>query len=881
MRKKTALSAAISGILFGAAIAPAGVAVAQDDSSEVLEEIITTGSRIIRTDKFDTAGHVINVDEAQIDALAELNIADVLRSSPLNAYGSFNERSGSSAQSNATFDLRGLGSQRTLVMLDGQRLPGSPALGADAVNINMLPMIAIQRMDILADGASAVYGSDAVAGVVNLVTHKQFDGIEISMRYGDRDLDDGGDRSIGILAGASSDRGSVLFAAEFSSRDPIFDADRDYTKAFIDDAGYGDGDGNIEAYVDTDGISYYGRSWRLTDDSGFYEFRAATDCPTTGGFTGVMGAEALGDDDGTLCTYAYANISANRAELEKINTFMYGTFDISDNVELYAKGLFSKVDSFGRYAPPAAPWDNPPEDHPHNPYDIDALIAAGTIDPATYSLRGYYRWTNIGPRNNYVADDQYDFTLGFKGAINDDVSFDFYAQSGKYNSKDIGKYYLSYPGFDYVVANNIDPFSPLGVGAMRALAFQDNFTDQDKFYAHVQFGTGDLFGAGDAIALVGAEYVEIGYSNQYDPASEAGLVGGSAGNSSDGERDFTSIFFEWMLPVSENSELNIAGRSDSYSDFGSAFSPTISYNFNVTDALSLRARWGQGFKAPALSALYGPETFSAEDAQDPITGTSRQFDTYYYTNEDLDAEESDSISLGMNWEYVEGHSIDLAFYNVEVTNVISQPSAQSLIFANVAGVVFDPTGSRVERVGGPMGNIDSIYSYYENGNVLEVSGVDVQLASTFDTGIGIFDARMFWSHQLDYNQNAYFRGGVQDTAGFNMQPTDRAQGSLSWNRGDMAVDLIVNYIGPHSEIDMVDDTTGSLTTSNVDLDSWTTSNLAFRYDLGDYGRIKVGANNVTGKDPVLDKDQLYARDHYNLYDPLGRVYYVEYRKTFE
>lgn len=877
MPKRSVLSAAISGILVGAAVAPAGVAVAQDDS-EVLEEIITTGSRIVRTDKFDTAGHVVSVTEQDIDALAELNISDVLRSSPLNAYGSFNERSGSSAQSNATFDLRGLGSQRTLVMFDGQRLPGSPALGADAVNINMLPMTAIQRMDILADGASAVYGSDAVAGVVNLVPHKSFDGFELRLRYGDRDLDDGNDKGISLLAGASNDRGSVVIAAEYSQRDPVFDGDREYTKAFIDDAGYGDGDGIDEAYVDTDGISYYGRTWEIYDPisaggTGYYELAAAADCPTTGGFVGVLGAQALGDADGTLCGYAYANISANRAELEKVSTYIYGEYELSDSVNIYAKGLFSKVDSFGRYAPPAAPWNNPPEDHPHNPFDIQAMLDAGTIS-ANYQLGGYYRWTNIGPRNNYVADTQWDFTLGFNGDITDNVSFEFYGQSGQYDSKDVGKYYLSYPGFDYVVANGIDPFSPLGIGAMQALTMQDNQTNQDKVYGHIQFGTGDLMNAGESILLVGAEYAELGYINQYDPASEQGLVGGSAGNSSSGDRDFTSLFAEWLLPLTDSAELNVAVRHDDYSDFGTATSPTVSFAWNATDSLSLRARWGQGFKAPALSALYGPATFSAEDAQDPVTGTTRQFDTYYYTNPDLDAEESESISLGANWEYVEGHSVDLAVYQVEVTDVITQPTAQSLIFADVAGVNFDPNGTRVQRLGN--GNITAIYSYYTNGGDLEVTGLDLQLASTWDTSAGIFDARLFWAHQLEYKQNAYYQGGFQDTAGFNLQPSDRAQAALTWSMGNFAVDLVANYIGPHSEEDMVNEDTGALETSSQDLDSWLVGNLAFRYDFGDAGRLKVGANNFTGEDPVMDKDDLYARDHYDLYDPLGRVYFFEY-----
>jgi iron complex outermembrane receptor protein len=875
MRKPSALSAAISGILFGAAMTPAGVAVAQDDGSEVLEEIITTGSRIVRTDRFDTAGHVINVDEQQIDALAELNIADVLRSSPLNAYGSFNERSGSSAQSNATFDLRGLGSQRTLVMIDGQRLPGSPNFGADSLNINMLPMVAIQRVDILADGASAVYGSDAVAGVVNLVTHKDFEGIEVSMRYGDRDRDDGGDKSIGILAGAGNDRGNVVMAFEYSQRDPVFDRDREFTAPWIRD----DGDGRLDAYNDTDGISYYGRSWRLTDGDGYYEFRAAADCPTTGGFTGVMGADALGDSDGTLCTFAYAGVSANRAELEKVNSYMYGTFDLSDDVEMYAKGLFSRNKSFGRYAPPAAAWNNPPEDHPHNPYDIDQMIADGVIDEDTYSLRGYYRWTNIGPRDNYVDDTQWDFTAGFKGDITDDVSFDFYAQSGRYDVAEVGNYYLSYTGLDYVLANNIDPFSALGAGAMRAVPTQNNFTKQTKIYGHVQFGAGDLFGAGESIILLGAENVDIEYENRYDAASEAGLIGGSSGNSSSGERDFTSAFVEWLLPVSENSELNFAGRYDNYSDFGNAFSPSISYNINVSDSLALRARWGQGFKAPALDDLYGPETFSAEDAYDPITDTDRQFDTYINTNPDLDAEESESWSVGLNWEFVEGHSLDLAYYDVEVTNVITTPSTQSLLYADAAGVSFDPNGSRVIRES--SGNVEEVYTFAENGNILGVTGIDFQWHSMFDTGAGLIDLGLFWSHQLSYDQNAYFRGGVQDTAGFHEQPTDRMQASAIWEMGDFAVDLIINYIGPHSEEDNVDEVTGVLTTSNVDVDSWTTANLAFRWDGGKFGRIKIGANNITDEDPVLDKDGKYDRDFYDLYDPLGRVYYLEYRKSWD
>ena len=865
------LSAAVGGILLGALIVSADTAVAQD-SDKPIEEIVTTGTRIVRTDMFDTAGHVVNIQEEQIDALAALNIADVLRSSPLNAYGSFSERSGNTALSNAKIDLRGLGSERTLVMIDGMRLPGSPNFGADSVNINMLPMTAIQRIDILADGASAVYGSDAVTGVVNLVTHKNFDGVEISMRYGDRSEDDGGDSSVGILTGGGNDRANVTFAWEYSKRDPIFDRDRPYTAPWIRDT---DGDGKIHVYTDTDGISYMGRSWEVYDpNTNYYELAAAADCPTTDGFVGVMGAGSFGLPDQTMCAYAYAEISTNRAELEKVNSYIHASYDLTTDAELYARGLFSSNDAFGRYAPPAASWPNPPASHPHNPFNMEQMIADGLITDEA-ELWGYYRWTNIGPRNSYFDDQQWDGVVGVKSTLTDSVSFDIYAQSGEYTSKSKGKYFLSYTGLDEVLDNNLDPFSDEGIDLLRAVPWQDNFTKQNRLYAHVQFDAGDWFSAGEAIGLIGAEYTDIDYSNQFDPESEAGLIGGSAGNSSAGRRHYKSVFFEYLLPVTHNSELNIAGRYDDYSDFGSEFSPSISYSISVTDYLALRARWGQGFKAPALNSLYGTEAFFAEGGYDPITGANRDFPTYYSPNPDLDAELSTSYSLGMNWEYAEGHAIDLAYYAVEIEDVITWHSAQSIVWAEAAGVEFDPDGTRVERVGG---NVREVHSFASNADKLEVNGIDLQLHSVFDAGWGVLAIDAFVSHQLEYKMNAFFKGGFQDTAGFHWQPQTRAQASMRWELGNHGIDWVVDYIGPHSEEDYIDVETGKVTTSNKNLDSWTVMNLAYRFDAQQYGTLKIGANNVTNEDPVLNKDGKY--DNSYLYDAIGRVIYVEYRKAF-
>ena len=863
--KKNLLSAAVTAAI----MVPTMPVFAQEDAT-LVEEVVVTGSRIKRTN-FDEAAQVVSMDRQDIEALGNLMISDTLRSTPLNSLGSFNERSGSSAQSNATVDLRGLGSQRSLVMINGRRMPGSPNLGAASINLNMIPMTAVERIDILADGASAVYGSDAVAGVVNLVMRENFEGLEFTARRGDRSEDDGIEESFGFVTGITGDRGNITFAAEYNRRDPIFDGDREYTAAWIRD----NGDGRLDAYLDTDGYSYYGKTIEIYDpNTDYYDIQAATSCGSDSTFM-ETGAAAFGEANGTLCTYPYANISANKAELTRANTFLSANYEISDDVSFFANALFSKVDSFGRYAPPAAAWSNMPRDYADVPFDVDALIADGTVTEDV-EVNGYYRWTNIGPRNNFVTDTQYDLTLGFRGDLDNGVSYETYAQRGRYESKEFGKFYLSYPGLDYVLENGIDPFSAEGAGAMRATTSQDNFTAMSKVYGHMQFNAADFFGAGETIVLTGAEAYTIEYANNYDAASEAGLVGGSSGNSSAGERDVAAVFAEAIIPVTEQVEVNAAVRYDNYSDFGSNVAPSLSATYAVTDNLTLRARAGKGFRAPALDELYGPSAFSAEDATDPRTGLSRQWDTYYSTNEDLDAETSTSLSFGGNWEFVDGWNLDVGFWNVEVEDVILQPSTQSILYALASGVQLDQAGGIYSTGTGAQ---TEFFSQTTNGGVLDVTGVDIKLDGSFDTAIGVLSLGGLVSQQLSYETDAYFQGPIQDVSGFNLYPDMRAQGILGWSMGMHTVNLTVDYVAAHDEFTNVTPD-GMLTKTGEDLDTWTTLNLSYRLDTESFGSVKVGARNLTNEDPVLDKDGKFARDHYDLYDPTGRMLYAEYTMTF-
>lgn len=889
MLRKNRLTLAVSAAVgISAAVAMPQVVNAQED--QMLEEVIVTGSRIKRTN-FAEGSQVVSMDQMQIEALGTLTVADVLRSSPLNSLGSFTERSGSSAQSNATVDLRGLGSERTLVMIDGRRLAGSPNQGASIININMLPMAAVDRIDILADGASAIYGSDAVAGVVNLVMKENFEGVEIQAHYGDRDNDDGIEEGLSMVAGVSNDRGNVMIAMEYNRRDMIMDSDRDYTAPWIRD----DGDGVLDAYLDTDGISFYGRTVELYDpNTGYNVMNAATNCDeltaTVPGFTGEMGAAAFGmGPPNSLCTFAYGGVSANKAELNRYNTYMSANYEINDNVEFYSRGIFSRVKSYGRYAPPAAAWVGMPKDHADIPWDLDALEANGDIT-ADAEVIGYYRWTDIGNRDNEVTDYQYDFTAGLRGDINEDLSYDTYVQYDRYESKEFGYYYLSNLGRDYVFGNGIDPASEEGIKAMRSVPTQDNETTLKTIYGHMQYNFGDVFGTGPIMALGGASYNEIDYSNTYDAHSEGGYVGGSAGNSAYGDRDITAVFGEVIVPITDRMEINAALRYDDYSDFGSEVSPTIAWTWGALDNVMLRARWGQGFRAPGMDQLYGATTFSAEDATDYYacgqTGTGvddcpeTQYDTYFSANDSLDAETSESLSAGVNWQFVDSWAVDLGYWEVEVEDTIRQESTQSIMYSEAAGTPTDPdSGTGVDRSGGrPI-----VYSSYTNSGNLDVSGIDLSINGVVDTSFGLFDLSALWSHQLEYSETAYFNGPEQDIAGFNLQPEDRAQAMAIWTMGNHQIDLVWNYIGEHSESDTVsisESGSAKLVTSNKDLDDWQTWDTAYSYDAQSWGRLKLGVRNLTDEDPVMDKEGKYPSNHYGLYDNTGRVYYAEYKITF-
>lgn len=293
-----------------------------------LEEVIVTGSRIRRAVS-DAPSPLSVMDRLEIDLTGLENVADVLRGTNFNSFGSFRERSGSSFGQVALVSLRGLGSDRTAVLVNGRRVPGNPFTGTAAVDLNSIPLAAIDRVEVLTDSASAVYGADAIGGVVNVILRDDYDGAELEIGFESPSRAGADSDHASFVIGTSSDRGNLLFTAELFERDPIFDGDRHYSSVQINGPNLGD----------TIGVSAGGNTafhpWFLTAT-------ALGDCPTDV-YAGVLG-NPFGVP-GTACGFGYADISAQTGGLDRVSTFLDANYEFSPGHEVFFENRFTRIES--------------------------------------------------------------------------------------------------------------------------------------------------------------------------------------------------------------------------------------------------------------------------------------------------------------------------------------------------------------------------------------------------------------------------------------------------------------------------------------------------------------------------------------------------------
>ena len=853
----------------GAAAAISAPTFAADEGADEIEKIEVTGSRIKRSD-LEGASPVTVITAADMKIEGNLTVADALRNSNLNSFGSFSERSGSSAQSQATIDLRGAGSERTLVLIDGKRFPGSPTLGGSSANLNAIPMAAVERIEILTDGASSVYGSDAMAGVVNIIMKKNYEGLEFSAGVGSRDRDGGlTSKEFSIIGGWQNDKGGVTFAIDTQNRDGIADGDREFTAPWMRDL---DGDGVIQAYSETDGWSYYGANVKHPV-TGIYQPSPLCD-DLIAEYGNDVFARARGDEafspGSDLCMYAYGGVSYNKASTQRNTVYVDADYDLSDDVEWFGRVMFTQNSSFGRYAPPAAAWNNMAADSPHNPYDVEA--------------KGYFRWVGIGTRDGNVDDYNQDFLTGLRGELDFlNATWEVYYHYNKADNKAMGEFYLSYAGLAYNELNDIDLGSEEGVANMKATTLQQGSAEFNQYNAGLNFDLFELPG-GEVAHFIGMEYFETTYNEVYDGQSEAGLIGGSAGNSSSGAREVFAVFYEAVLPIVDDVELNIAGRYDDYSDFGGNFAPKVAVRWQALETVVIRASYSEAFRAPGLDRLNAATTFSAYDGIDKPycteQGTAiadcneKQYDSWISANADLEPETSDYINLGVAWDITDDLGIKLDYFDLNIDNVIAERSITNVMSGIYNGSLETSDTFYVLRDPSQGGNIGPAYEVgtgYGNGSKMQITGIDLAFNAAIETGFGDFSVKWNNSFIMDYIVEVEGGGVPIDTAGWAEQPQLKSVFTTIYTIGDHSMSWNINYTDSTYETD-----DGLVAEGH--LDSWTIHNISYTYDIGTYGRVMLGVNNLTDEDPILSSLGKY--EYPSLYNNYGREYTARYSISF-
>ena len=853
---------AVSGLSLSTA------ALAQDAveaEAETVEKIQVTGSRIKRAD-MEGALPVTVIDRAAIEFSGQTSVADLLRNTSFNSTGSFRPQSGSSAQGVSQINLRGLGASRSLVLVDGRRLARSPSTGATQ-DLNGIPAAAVERIEILTDGASAVYGSDAIGGVVNIITRKDFNGVELKLGAAQVDVE-GGDREEGsIIFGASSENGSMLGGVSWNSRDIIF------ARAF-------------DWY--SPGGSFYSQNFYDTNNADAYWTSVGPDACDQGEFYSIPYSLSVPNSDGVAqrCGFNFASVSADEASTGNVGFFLNSRYEINDDWSIFSNMNISKSSSFGRYAPslaqayvgPTSP-NNPT--NPDSPY-YDAAWNQSTYDAtadATTGSDGVYvlhRFAGLGNRDNDVDNYLSDLLVAVEGDI-DGVLVEFGVRRNKSRTYDIGRNYVVIPIAEQYMDDgsyllgDLDRNPADVLNSMKATISRIGDYNQDEVFGSVQFDLFDMEG-GTAVAIVGGEWRDIFYSDQYDSLSEGGVIGGSAGNSAGGTRQVKAAYVEAVFPVQDNLEVTTAARYDSYNDYGSDISPKVSVRYNPTDELVLRASYGEGFRAPSLDILTQKESFSADSVRDPqhcvavglAETCSDQVDAYVIANPFLESETSTQYAFGLAYEAAEWIDFSLDYFNIEIDNRIKAFSAGELVALQNTNQTL-PAGMSVTRLSN--GAIDSITRGYGNQGTLETSGLDLNLNTRFDFNeMGALRSNLSMSYTEKYDVD----GASQ--LDFSAFPQYRGVLSNVYSIGDFDLAWNMNIIGDTARL------SGS---EYLPVSTWITNDINVSYNAPWGGKVTVGSNNVGGKAPILGTDPDGSREYnFSLYDGYGRIVYARYTQSF-
>ncbi|MGE8284545.1 MAG: TonB-dependent receptor [Stenotrophomonas lactitubi] len=921
-RRHNHLASSITHILTGGALLLAGAvasssAFAQEQATN-LDRITVTGSNIPRTNT-ETPSPVQVVTRQEIDRTGKTTLAEYLQTITADGAGSIPKTFGNGfAGGGAGISLRGLGAGSTLVLLNGRRM-ATYGLADDGqkvfTDLSTIPLDAVERVEVLKDGASAIYGSDAIAGVVNIILRSDFQGAILRASYGLSGDSDGDTKKATLTAGTgdlASDGWNAFFSLDVGKSDAIKISDRKNRKWI------GTGDTRPWGYDATDaqflgGAYLSGRTNGGVGPNGSV-FNNDAPSPHLVALPGCANLSTVpGQSDATAaaqgCLWDPAQQYRDLTPEEKyVNVFGRASFAFGEGGEVYTEIGYSKKETIFSNTPSGVSggWGYPggPVNASSGP-GATMLYAGHPDNPLPYAARLRYSAWDVGPRVTNNTNEFNRFLVGVKGNWGDWSYDTAYLHSGTdLTNKRTG--FLRYSSVLCALGNPNCAGGTWRIGdnaSQNSQALYDYISPTisaraksslDMFDFTISRSLMDLKGGPLGLAF-GTEWRKTSNSLTPQTYTDQGDIIGLGYSAYDGTQNVYAGYVELSAPVLEQLELSAALRYDKYESGEGKATPKLGVKWTPADWIALRGSYAEGFRAPnpAENGDGGLAAFSnARDpvrcAIDPAECTARSVAIITRPNKDLKPEESKSYSVGLVLQPTSSTSLTVDAWQIKRTNEIVQGSTAAAI---LAGSVLRDSNN----IGGVAnsGSILAVNTGYVNASSSRVRGIDTDIRQTFDIGPGQLEMDLQWSHILKFERTE--GGETVDYAGTHGNcdvtncigtPKDKINFGTTWRQGVWSVSGVANYI---AKMDNTDKRGGDYQAFYEDgtpvtkISSFTTFDLSGRWNITEAFELNASVANVFDRIAPLDPTT-YGGVNYNpmhFSGALGRYFTVGAKYTFK
>jgi len=921
IRARKSIWGAWGGLVLGATCP----VLAQQESATAVkvEKVEVTGSNIKRMDG-ETGLPVTVILRDEIRRSGVTTAAELLEkvSAVVGGYNVSLAVGDSGTPGLSAASLRGLGTTNTLILLNGRRLSNYAfnGLGGGTVNLNQIPMAAVERVEVLKDGASAIYGTDAIGGVINFILRKDYEGAEVAA-YGTHTDRGGGNNGkySGAIGYGDIDRNrfNLLAVVDYQKDTALAASQRAFASTAIrPDLGFSATSSNT-----------YPANFRFRGAS--YNVTAAQGCmPSAGSYRIQRGTGAPAPLQ-TSCQYDFTSVLEIYPPAERKGFFTRGAWQINADHQAFVEYHLSRNEfTFAASETPVADFlGNGGFRYPVNgPYYPSAVtLPDGSTLRPTGSLPISWRLKDGGLRTNRSESEESRLVAGFRGAV---AGWDYdtaFSRSTSHVSDNYVDGYVRESDLNRAIATGLidvfsgNPQTPGALALIDAAKIHEKIRDSDTKVTSIDGKVSkEIFQSRN-----GAVAIAIGVDHRKEELEErpqevlyTGDILGGGGPlppTTHADRTVSSVFAELNVPILRDLEAQLAARYDRYSDFGSTINPKVALRWTPTRDLLLRGSYGTGFRAPTISDLFLPPAAGfTDDRSDPIrcpagvpigdfvnpdTECVTGLGVRYGGNPALKPEKSHQWSFGAIFEPVAGVSLGADYWSIRRRNSIQQLSLDTIFDVYAAADPLTAGGRFVRRGrtpgGGCVGDvdvptpanipcaIDYVQNFLENVGKYNATGVDVSATwRASPKGYGTITLRLEGTYFLQYRYQTQSEGPYADNVGSSTNDNGvisrwRHYATINWNSGAWSATLAQNFILGYADEarDNAPRRVGSYETYDLQgtWQGWK--------GLG----LTLGVRNLFDRDPPESRQTKSFQVGYDprYYDPRGRTYYLSLRYSFK